>query len=145
MSRDSTRLLLEIAAICVLVAWAVAAFGQERTPPRPLLDGSLSGRDNYEAYCASCHGTSGRGNGPIAAELLTPPADLTTLARRSGGTFPREQVVGYVEGTGRAIPAHGPTSMPVWGPIFRIFEADARARTRIANLAAYIESLQRRE
>jgi mono/diheme cytochrome c family protein len=104
---------------------------------------SLSGRDSFERYCASCHGRTGRGDGPVAAEVLTPPADLTTLARRNDGTFPRALVVAYVEGTGRPVPAHGPTSMPVWGSIFRAFDpSDARVRQRIENLVAYIESLQ---
>ncbi len=31
----------------------------------------------YPAHCASCHGTDGRGNGPAAAGLPVPPADLT--------------------------------------------------------------------
>jgi mono/diheme cytochrome c family protein len=124
---------------------AVSASGQTGAP-RELLEGSLVGRENFEAYCASCHGRSGRGNGPVAAELVTPPADLTTLSRRNGGVFPREQLQAYVEGTGRPLAAHGPTAMPVWGPIFRIFDpVDARVRTRIANLVAYIETLQRRQ
>jgi len=145
MPREITPLSITFLAACTLAVCAAAAFAQERVGPRALLEGSLVGRENFEAYCASCHGTSGRGDGPVALELLTPPADLTVLSRRNGGVFPREQVLAYVEGTGRPIPAHGPTSMPVWGPIFRIFDPDARARTRIANLVAYIETLQRRD
>lgn len=144
MSRGSTRLLIRLLVACALALPGVAGSAQERAGSRGLLGGSLAGRENFEAYCASCHGTSGRGDGPIAGELVTRPADLTTLSRRGGGAFPRAQVTGYVEGTGRPIPAHGPTSMPVWGPIFRIFEPDARAGTRIVNLVAYIETLQRR-
>jgi mono/diheme cytochrome c family protein len=32
--------------------------------------------------------------------------------------------------------------MPIWGPMFRMFESDTRARVRIDNLVSYIESLQ---
>jgi mono/diheme cytochrome c family protein len=138
-----------VVGAAVTFAWmllALTASAQAQTAaPRSLLDGSLVGRENFEAYCASCHGRSGRGNGPLAAELVTPPADLTTLSTRNGGRFPRAAVAAYVEGSGRPIPAHGPTSMPVWGPIFRIFDPDERARARIANLVGHIESLQRRE
>lgn len=40
------------------------------------------GRKLFEANCAGCHGSSGRGNGPAAARLETLPADLTAMARQ---------------------------------------------------------------
>ena len=36
-----------------------------------------TGQALYTQYCASCHGASGRGDGPSAAGLATKPADLT--------------------------------------------------------------------
>jgi hypothetical protein len=48
-----------------------------------------------------------------------------------------------VSGQGRALSAHGTTEMPVWGPMFRMFESDARVRERIENLVTHLESLQR--
>ena len=128
----------------LLASPAAGAASQARLPAAPVLQESTSGRDNFRAYCASCHGRSGRGDGPLAPELLTPPADLTALSQRSGGAFPRAQVRSYVEGTGRPVPSHGPTSMPVWGSIFRAFDPyDSRVNQRIDNLVTYIESLQR--
>jgi mono/diheme cytochrome c family protein len=103
---------------------------------------SLVGKDSFDRYCASCHGVSGRGDGTLAPSLRSAPADLTLLAQRNGGTFPRAQVTASVEGTGRAQPAHGPTQMPLWGGIFRWLDSEARTRVRIANLVAYVESLQ---
>jgi mono/diheme cytochrome c family protein len=103
---------------------------------------SLTGRDSYEFYCASCHGQDGRGDGPVADALRLPPADLTTMAYRNHDVFPREEVRKYITGTGRAISAHGPSGMPVWGPIFRAFESDARVRVRLDNLIDYLERLQ---
>jgi hypothetical protein len=42
--------------------------------------------------------------------------------------------------------SHGSADMPVWGPIFRSLDrSDARTRVRIANLVAYIESIQSKE
>jgi mono/diheme cytochrome c family protein len=110
--------------------------------PRILID-SLAGRDSFELYCASCHGSGGRGDGPVASALRTAPPDLTTLAQRGGGTFPAARVQDFIIGTGRALAAHGTTEMPVWGPMFRAFESDARARERLQNLVTHIESLQR--
>lgn len=104
---------------------------------------SLAGRDSFDLYCASCHGMSGRGDGPVAAALRTRPADLTTLAQQNNGAFPRDRVRAFVTGTGRTLAAHGTTEMPVWGPMFRAFESDARVRERIENVIRHIESLQR--
>jgi len=112
----------------------------EKTPP--ILTESMAGRDSFELYCASCHGAGGRGDGPVAAALKIRPADLTALARRHGGQYPREAVRGTIEGTSSTVPAHGSTQMPIWGPLFRAFESDARVRARIANLVTHIESLQ---
>ncbi|OFW05260.1 MAG: hypothetical protein A3I61_10850 [Acidobacteria bacterium RIFCSPLOWO2_02_FULL_68_18] len=116
--------------------------GQTRTEPAPALIDSLAGRDSFDRYCAPCHGITATGDGPVAPGLRKRPADLTRLSAKERGTFPRERVRELLAGTGRAIPAHGSSAMPVWGPIFRAFESDARARARIASLVAYLESIQ---
>ncbi|MGZ4843952.1 MAG: c-type cytochrome, partial [Candidatus Angelobacter sp.] len=43
---------------------------------------SLKGPDIYRAHCASCHGTEGKGDGPVAAALTTKMPDLTTITQR---------------------------------------------------------------
>ena len=136
-----TRSIL-VALLTLSVAIPVVAqSGRLQTPP--LAPESLVGRDSFNLYCASCHGPSGRGDGPIASALRTRPADLTVLARRNRGTFPRDRVTAFVDGSSRALPAHGTTDMPVWGPIFHALDAsDARALVRLINLVAYVESLQ---
>src|SRR5688572_24035792 len=113
-----------ISLIVVFALLGLMPAAQAPQQPRPALIDSLAGRDSFELYCASCHGSGGRGDGPIARELRTRPADLTTLARRNDGAFPREAVRGYITGTGRAVAAHGTTEMPIWGPLFRAFESD---------------------
>lgn len=40
-------------------------------------DASVSGQAIYSANCATCHGETGRGEGPAAVGLEPPPADLT--------------------------------------------------------------------
>lgn len=107
---------------------------------------SLGPTESFNFYCASCHGESGLGDGPVAQALRERPADLTTLAERNGGAFPRERVRGFVVGTGRPIDAHGAGDMPVWGPAFRALDAsDTRAEVRIDGIVGHIESLQRTE
>jgi mono/diheme cytochrome c family protein len=115
----------------------------ERTSPTPTLAlESLTGRDSFDRYCASCHGVDGRGGGPVASALRNRPPDLTTLARREGG-FQRERVLAFVEGTERLSLTHGSGDMPVWGRTLRGLESsEARIKVRLANLVAYVESLQ---
>ena len=63
-------------------------------------------------YCESCHGPAGKGDGPVAASLQRPPADLTTLAQRAGGRFDESVVMAVIDGR-RAVAARGPREMPV--------------------------------
>lgn len=97
----------------------------------------------YKQYCASCHGTDGKGRGPVSASLNTRPADLTTLAKRHDGKFPREYVAGALR-FGPGFSAHGSSEMPVWGPIFQYLDNydEAAVRQRIKNLCDYLESIQ---
>lgn len=37
----------------------------------------IAGGKIYQGYCVACHGRAGLGDGPLAAGLSTPPADLT--------------------------------------------------------------------
>lgn len=49
--------------------------------PIPADETSLArGKALYQAHCLSCHGPDGRGDGPAAASLPAPPADLTVHA-----------------------------------------------------------------
>ena len=138
-----------VAVGCVVVcAWgltATAASGQRTGPSTPpLVIESMYGPDLYRLYCATCHGRDARGGGPAASALKVPPPDLTVLARRQKGVFPAFEVETIIRG-GTAVTAHGSDEMPVWGPIFRALDpSDARVKTRIANLVAYIASIQQR-
>jgi mono/diheme cytochrome c family protein len=104
------------------------------------------GSELYVQYCASCHGASGHGDGPAAASLKKPPADLTRIAARRGGKFEDGEVARFVDG--RFAPeAHGSREMPVWGARFgeRIPEAGVSeeiVRGRILVLVEYLKSIQ---
>jgi mono/diheme cytochrome c family protein len=102
-----------------------------------------SGKDMYTAYCAVCHGTDGKGGGPAASALKTPPTDLTLLSKNNGGKYPALKVSSAIRGEG-ALPAHGSKDMPVWGSLFWSMSAghEGEVQQRVANLTNYIESLQ---
>jgi len=78
---------------------------------------SPSGDILYRRYCASCHGMTGKGDGPVAASLRRPPSDLTTLTQRRGGRFDEGYVIAVVDGQ-QHVAEHGPRDMPVWGIVF---------------------------
>ncbi|HEY2013389.1 MAG TPA: cytochrome c [Bryobacteraceae bacterium] len=100
-----------------------------------------SGQEMFKAYCASCHGASGKGDGPAAAALKNAPPDLTRLARNHDGKFP----FGYVEDKLKDVneSAHGSKQMPVWGPLLWSVSYNAtEMQLRITNLVSYIGTIQ---
>jgi mono/diheme cytochrome c family protein len=103
----------------------------------------VSGKEMYTAYCAVCHGTDGKGNGPAASALKTPPADLTQLSKNNGGKYPALKVTSAIRGT-NDLPAHGSKEMPVWGELFWSMSRghEAQVQQRVANLTHYVETLQ---
>jgi mono/diheme cytochrome c family protein len=130
-----------------VVAMSLAAgcmFAQASKPgaEERLID-SIKGVDLYKSYCAVCHGTNAKGNGPMASTLKVAPPDLTHLATRNGGTFPKALVASMIQGTGKLVPGHGTKEMPIWGPIFSQVTRDQDlGHVRIDNLTRYLESIQ---
>jgi mono/diheme cytochrome c family protein len=148
-SEKHARHRLAVAGLIVLI-WFAALGSTARlqttgsTLP-PLVIKSLDGRDLFRFYCATCHGTTATGDGPAASALKNAPPNLTLLARRSGGVFPRERIRATIAGDDSLKPAsaHGSREMPVWGPIFRALDPDDRyASVRIDNLVKFLESIQ---
>jgi hypothetical protein len=65
----------------------------------------ISGKGQYRSHCAECHGTDGKGDGPVAPALKTQPTDLTMLAKNNGGVFPEDKVVSSIKASS-SVPAH---------------------------------------
>jgi hypothetical protein len=142
------RVLTAIACCGVLTAFAgvTPVRAQQTTADKPfsLLSPSMYGVDNFRSYCSPCHGRDGQGRGPVAAVLKTAPSDLTMLSRRNRGVFPRASVRRFITEGAPAIPAHGSSDMPVWGPTFRALDSsDQLVALRLANIVQYLESIQR--
>lgn len=75
------------------------------------------GKALYEDYCAACHGPGGKGDGVLAGEWKRPPADLTGIAARNGGTFPLAKVLSQIDGYTRRSDRH--SAMPEMGQVFQ--------------------------
>ena len=99
------------------------------------------GSDLFQSRCATCHGQSGKGDGPTGVALKTQPSDLTQIRKKHDGNFPRMKVMQFIDGE-RPVPAHGPRKMPVWGKIFRAETTNVEARMQVFALTAFIESIQ---
>ena len=100
------------------------------------------GKAMFENYCAACHGTDGKGEGPARSALKGTPADLTMLAQKNGGKFPATHVAAKLREVDQ--PVHGSKEMPIWGPLLSSVSgsSDAEVQMRISNLTKYIETLQ---
>jgi mono/diheme cytochrome c family protein len=72
------------------------------------------GKAEYHSSCAPCHGSDGKGTGPVSAGLKVPPPDLTVLAKKNNGVFPFNSVYEIIDGR-KTIIAHGTRDMPIWG------------------------------
>jgi mono/diheme cytochrome c family protein len=131
------------AALALLVASVIAARSQEvkikEVPITPMSD--VSGGATYKAYCAVCHGVGGKGNGPALKALTTPPADLTTITARNKGKFPAMAVKMSITGDS-VVTAHGTREMPIWGPVLRSADGNAKTELRLKNLIDYLKRLQ---
>jgi mono/diheme cytochrome c family protein len=133
------RLTLLAAAGLMLAAPAFAQTTIKKEPIRPMSD--VSGAASFNAYCSVCHGPSGKGDGPAAKALVTPPADLTQISKRNGGKFPASAVKMHITGD-TVVAAHGTRDMPMWGPGFKSTDGSGGAELRFKNLVDYIESIQ---
>ena len=139
MSRTFRLTLLAAAGLLALAAPVAAQQSVKREPIKPIAD--VAGAASYKEYCTVCHGTSARGDGPAAKALKTPPADLTQIAKRNGGTFPALAVRMAISGD-TVVAAHGTRDMPMWGQVFHQTEGDPVSALRVKNLVDYLEGLQ---
>ena len=128
----------------LLLATAIIAVAQNSLDIKAAPTPAISGKAMYDSYCASCHGVSGKGDGPVSPALKTAPPDLTTMAARNNGQFPAFRIKSIIQGD-PTMPSHGSRAMPVWGPAFRAVSGgdQAQAQLRIDNLTEYLKSLQK--
>jgi hypothetical protein len=120
------------------------------------------GKAEFQSSCASCHGTDGKGKGPVSEQLKVPPTDLTRLAKDNNGVFPTNAAFEIIYGL-KTIPAHGTREMSIWGYQFtpmtnlphnvdlsywKMFgpeqSSEAVVRTRILSVIDYLSRIQQK-
>jgi len=104
-----------------------------------------SGREDYQHYCAACHGQDGKGKGEWNG---TEVPDLTHLSRDNSGRFPSEDVQKVVDGRSQPLWHQRTRDMPYWGEIFQLEEkgpaSRAKVEVRVAAIVDYVRGLQQK-
>jgi mono/diheme cytochrome c family protein len=105
-----------------------------------------NGQREYQAYCATCHGAQGKGDGPMSTILTVAPADLTQIGKKNNGEFPFWRVYKIIDGRDM-VRGHGARGMPVWGAYFLSEEGggyldEDRVIGRVLGLVYYLQSIQ---
>ena len=152
-----------IAVVLTILALAASAAAQSpgstaavtraaAAPPRVHIvnarpTNEIDGRVLYQAYCSSCHGTLGRGDGPAARSIRTPVPDLThysTLHPNCEESLIATLEAGHRSHNERPI-SDSDLDMPNWAPIFRSMSSNPGVGyLRIRNVAGYIVMIQAR-
>jgi mono/diheme cytochrome c family protein len=74
--------------VLIAMTFTGTVVAARQTPPAT----QVSGSDLFYNNCASCHGTDGKGNGPLGQVLTIRPANLTIIAKNTGGKFPADKI-----------------------------------------------------
>ncbi len=85
-----------------------------------------AGKAKFDTYCVTCHGATGKGDGPASAALNPKPADLSQTKLSDDEL--KKMIKEGGGGMGRS------TSMPAWG--------GALSDQDIANIVAHIRSFK---
>ena len=96
---------------------------------------AYEGRRLYVPYCQLCHGTDGKGDGPLAKVMQISPADLTTTVRSRSDTILMKIITGEGRQTITGRDRHNLLSeaMPEWKDVF--------SESQVKALIAYLRFL----
>ncbi|HUE86101.1 MAG TPA: c-type cytochrome [Vicinamibacterales bacterium] len=122
-----------------LMAGEPRATREQAAPNHAALGGYL-----FKTYCATCHGTTARGDGPLADSMRRRPSNLTEISKRNKGAYPKDLVYRIIDGR-QKVSGHGGPDMPVWGDAFmRTADTtdEASVKHRIQALVDYLETVQ---
>lgn len=118
------RMVLVVGGIILAALWLASGVSADQGD-------AAKGQAIYAKFCASCHGTTGKGDGPAAAALNPKPKDLTDKAYMS--KLDDKYLVDIIAKGGAAV-GKSPL-MPSWEKALKAED--------IHNVIAYIRSLDK--
>ncbi len=124
-----TMLLFTLATVIVPEALA--------GPQSVNLPAAFEGQRLYVSYCQLCHGTDGKGDGPLAKAMKISPANLNTTVRSRSDTILTKIITGEGRQTITGRDRHNILSeaMPEWKDVF--------SESQVKALIAYLRFLGR--
>ena len=120
--------LIHCVALLTLLAASVPEVSASPAP-------AYEGRRLYVSYCQLCHGTDGKGDGPLAKAMQISPADLTTTVRSRSDTILMKIISGEGRQTITGRDRHNllNEAMPEWKDVF--------SESQVMALIAYLRFL----
>ncbi len=121
----------------LLTLAAVSAPEASAEPFEDKLPAAFEGRRLYVSYCQLCHGTDGKGDGPLAKAMKISPANLNTTVRSRSDTILTKIITGEGRQTITGRDRHNLLSeaMPEWKDVF--------TESQVKALIAYLRFLSR--
>lgn len=140
MKTINTCFLISLVVFIATASLVMAEEAEELT--------DIVGKKEFVTYCGSCHGSSGKGDGPIVNFLERKPPNLTLLSKNNGGAFPFERIWGVFDGS-YIFAEHGTSEMPIWGYRF-VQEAKqqkesnitTKAKAKALDIVLYLQVIQ---
>ena len=129
--KNIIRIMMTLTLMAVSVP-ETAADPFDSKPPA-----AFEGRRLYVSYCQLCHGTDGRGDGPLAKAMKITPSDLNTTVRSRSDTILTKIITGEGRQTITGRDRHNLLSeaMPEWKDVF--------TESQVKALIAYLRFLGR--
>ncbi len=129
--KNIIHIMMALILIALSVSEAVADPLDAKQPA------AYEGRRLYVSYCQLCHGTDGRGDGPLAKAMKISPADLNTTVRSRSDTILTKIITGEGRQTITGRDRHNILSeaMPEWKDVF--------TEPQVKALIAYLRFLGR--
>lgn len=129
--KNIIRIMMALTLVTVSVPEVAAEPFEDKLPA------AFEGRRLYVSYCQLCHGTDGKGDGPLAKAMKISPADLNTTVRSRSDTILTKIITGEGRQTITGRDRHNLLSeaMPEWKDVF--------TESQVKALIAYLRFLSR--